>query len=73
MRLLTLDAEEWRKLTDDIYKKDLKHEIGFAYLVHGRVEVRPQKDSTSRSFRTLSCLMVMPFCKHFFPVAGYRT
>ena len=21
-RLLTLDAEEWRKLTDDIYKKD---------------------------------------------------
>jgi len=36
-RLLTLDAEEWRKLTDDIFKKDLLEEL----LVHGQKSIRP--------------------------------
>mmetsp|Transcript_6297 Transcript_6297/g.14966 ORF Transcript_6297/g.14966 Transcript_6297/m.14966 type:complete len:504 (+) Transcript_6297:43-1554(+) len=36
-RLLTLDAEEWKKLTDDIYKKDLLEEL----LIHGQRSIRP--------------------------------
>ncbi|CAK9084125.1 Uncharacterized protein SCF082_LOCUS39919 [Durusdinium trenchii] len=36
-RVLTLDADEWKKLTDDIFKKDLLEEL----LVHGQKSIRP--------------------------------